>query len=118
MAIKRVTGRGLSVLLWLVILHVLIGCQGEELAQIDGDVNVLENPLPLTFSDPKTYTHPPDKLPANRVLIVLTKGQMVPVMRRIYGKDFLAYEIQLPDRSKGYLFHGDAFHLVDSRWAP
>jgi len=39
-------------------------------------------------------------------------------MRRIYGKEFLAYEIQLPDSSKGYLFHGDAFHLVDSRRAP
>ena len=118
MVIKRVIGRGMSVVLGLMILHAFIGCQGEELAQIDGDVNVLENPLPLRFSNPKTYTHPPDSLPVNKVLVVLTKGQMVPVMRRIYGKEFLAYEIQLPDSSKGYLFHGDAFHLVDSRRAP
>ncbi len=117
MVIKRVIGLGMSVVLGLMILHAFIGCQGEELAQIDGNVNVLENPLPLRFSDPKTYTHPPDSLPINKVLVVLTKGQVVPVMRRIYGKDFLAYEIQLPDGSKGFLFHGDAFHLVDSRRA-
>lgn len=82
---------------------------------MDADVNVLENPLPLAFSDPKTYTHPPDTLPMNNVVAVLKKGQIVPVMRRVYGKDSLAYEIQLPDKRKGFLIHGDTFHLVDSK---
>jgi hypothetical protein len=118
MAMRKTIEWGIFAVLWLTTVHMLIGCQGSELAKIDGDVNVLENPLPLNLSSPKTYTNPPTTLPANKVIAVLTKGQMVPVMGRVYGKDFLAYEIQLPDRSKGYLFHGDAFHLVSSRGAP
>ncbi len=43
MAIKRLIGRGISVVLGVMILHVFMGCQGEELAEIDGDVNVCES---------------------------------------------------------------------------
>ncbi|HRB82292.1 MAG TPA: hypothetical protein PK614_08540 [Nitrospira sp.] len=92
----------------------MVSCHSKDFAIVDGDVNVLENPLPLSFSESKTYANPPATLPANRIVAVLRKGQTIELLGRKYGKDFLAYEVQLPDGRRGYLIHGDSFLLSGS----
>jgi len=64
---------------------------------IKGDTQVLVQPYPSgTVSD-------------NRVVAVLLAGDAVRVLRVRYGRDYLAFKIELADGTEGYVISGDNF---------
>ena len=61
--------------------------------------DLLENP------SPKDYALP------NQVITVLEKGTWLKVVQVIYGKDYVAYKVRLPDGRSGYIIGGWGVHV-------
>jgi hypothetical protein len=70
---------------------------------VDDTVAVLEKPYPLDY--PST-----DPVP-NAVIATLAKGKRVKVKGTGYGKDFMYYEVALPDGRRGYVIFEGSFHV-------
>ncbi len=89
----------------VALAMMAMACTSSPVALVaDDTVAVMEKPSPADY--PSTNPIP------NTVIATLAKGERVSVKGTGYGKDFMFYEVVLPDGRRGYVIYGTgSFHV-------
>ena len=81
-------------------------CKGEKIINIHSDTNLLEQPYPLYYGDPKLQN--PKK---NKIIKVLKVGEKGILLRIETGKDFQMYKVKMPNGMIGYIINDNKVEI-------
>jgi len=95
----------------LAVLTSVVGCERGQVIVAQGRTKVLEKPIPEErFKIPRQEGDAPMEEP--KLVATLDSGIKVRLLKTEYFKDYAAYQVELPDGRRGYVFHGDSILIM------
>jgi hypothetical protein len=82
---------------WILVFLIPIAACREQCLRVTVKTQLLAKPFSL---DTEKNRH------NNHVIRVIKPGEAIVSHRKIYGKDFLAYQVKLKDGLEGYIIYG------------